>query len=72
MPLFGYARVSTRDAKTDRPELVKAIGRLEPSDVEPRGNAQCTNLIASSPGRTDLVGLAVHVASSTAPTGATL
>jgi DNA invertase Pin-like site-specific DNA recombinase len=58
MPLFGYARVSTRDqdlaaqdaelraagcakvfkekisgAKTDRPELVKAIGRLEPSDV---------------------------------------
>jgi DNA invertase Pin-like site-specific DNA recombinase len=58
MPLFGYARVSTRDqdlaaqdaelmaagcakvfkekisgAKTDRPELVKAIGRLEPGDV---------------------------------------
>jgi DNA invertase Pin-like site-specific DNA recombinase len=58
MPLFGYARVSTRDqnlvaqdaelraagcakvfkekvsgAKTDRPELVKAIGRLEPADV---------------------------------------
>jgi DNA invertase Pin-like site-specific DNA recombinase len=58
MPLFGYARVSTRDqdlaaqdaelraagcakvfkekisgAKTDRPELVKAIGRLEPRDV---------------------------------------
>jgi DNA invertase Pin-like site-specific DNA recombinase len=58
MPLFGYARVSTRDqnlaaqdaelmaagcakvfkekisgAKTDRPELVKTIGRLEPGDV---------------------------------------
>jgi DNA invertase Pin-like site-specific DNA recombinase len=58
VPLFGYARVSTRDqnlvaqdaelraagcakvfkekisgAKTDRPELVKAIGRLEPGDV---------------------------------------
>src|SRR5439155_21728295 len=58
MPLFGYARVSTRDqnlvaqdaelraagcakvfkekisgAKTDRPELVKAIGRLEAGDV---------------------------------------
>jgi DNA invertase Pin-like site-specific DNA recombinase len=58
MPLFGYARVSTRDqdlaaqdaelmaagcakvfrekisgVKTDRPELVKAIGRLEPGDV---------------------------------------
>ena len=58
MPLFGYARVSTRDqdlaaqdaelrragcakvfkekasgAKTDRPELAKAIGRLEPGDV---------------------------------------
>jgi DNA invertase Pin-like site-specific DNA recombinase len=58
MPLFGYARVSTRDqnlaaqdaelrtagcakvfkekisgAKTDRPELLKAIGRLEPGDV---------------------------------------
>src|SRR5262245_16321274 len=58
MPLFGYARVSTRDqnlvtqeaelraagcakvfkekisgAKTDRPERVKAIGRLEPGDV---------------------------------------
>jgi DNA invertase Pin-like site-specific DNA recombinase len=58
MPLFGYARVSTRDqnlvaqdaelraagcakvfkekisgAKTDRPELVKAIGWLEPGDV---------------------------------------
>src|SRR5215475_509472 len=58
MPLFGYARVSTRDqnlaaqdaelmaagcakvfkekvsgAKTDRPELAKVIGRLEPSDV---------------------------------------
>jgi DNA invertase Pin-like site-specific DNA recombinase len=58
MPLFGYARVSTRDqdltaqdaelmaagcakvfkekisgAKTDRPELVKAISRLEPGDV---------------------------------------
>jgi DNA invertase Pin-like site-specific DNA recombinase len=58
MPLFGYARISTRDqnlaaqdaeliaagcakvfkekisgAKTDRPELVKAIGRLEPGDV---------------------------------------
>ena len=58
MPLFGYARVSTRGqdlvaqdaelraagcakvfkeklsgAKTDRPELVKAIGRLEPGDV---------------------------------------
>src|SRR4029453_9968932 len=60
MPLFGYARVSTRDqnlvaqdaelraagcakvfkekisgAKTDRADLVKVIGRLEPSDVEP-------------------------------------
>src|SRR5215471_5356341 len=58
MPLYGYARVSTRDqdlaaqdaelraagcakvfrekvsgAKTDRPELAKAIGRLEPGDV---------------------------------------
>src|SRR5262244_2492491 len=58
MPLFGYARVSTRDqnlaaqdaelmasgcakvfkekvsgAKTDRPELGKVIGRLEPGDV---------------------------------------
>ena len=58
MPLFGYARVSTRDqdlaaqdaelraagcakvfkekvsgVKSDRPELVKAIGRLEPGDV---------------------------------------
>src|SRR6516225_8649362 len=58
MPLFGYARVSTRDqnlaaqdaelmaagcakvfkekvsgAKTDRPELAKVIGRLEPGDV---------------------------------------
>ena len=58
MPLFGYARVSTRDqdlaaqdaelraagcakvfkekasgAKTDRPELAKAISRLEPGDV---------------------------------------
>ena len=58
MPLFGYARVSTRDqdlaaqdaelraagcakvfkekasgAKTDRPELVKVISRLEPGDV---------------------------------------
>jgi DNA invertase Pin-like site-specific DNA recombinase len=58
MPLFGYARVSTRDqdlaaqdaelraagcakvfkekasgAKTDRPELAKAIGRLEEGDV---------------------------------------
>jgi len=58
MPLFGYARVSTRDqnlaaqdaelraagcakvfkekisgVKMDRPELVKAIGRLEPGDV---------------------------------------
>ena len=58
MPLFGYARVSTRDqdlaaqdaelmaagcakvfkekmsgAKTDRPELAKAIRRLEPGDV---------------------------------------
>jgi DNA invertase Pin-like site-specific DNA recombinase len=58
MPLFGYARVSTRDqdlaaqdaelraagcakvfkekvlgVKTDRSELVKAIGRLEPGDV---------------------------------------
>jgi DNA invertase Pin-like site-specific DNA recombinase len=58
MPLFGYARVSTRDqdlaaqdaelraagcakvfkekvsgVKTDRPELGKAIGQLEPSDV---------------------------------------
>ena len=58
MPLFGYARVSTRDqdlaaqdaelmaagcakvfrekisgAKTDRPELVKAIGQLKPGDV---------------------------------------
>src|SRR5215475_12607663 len=58
MPLFGYARVSTRDqnlaaqdaelmaagcakvfkeklsgAKTDRPELAKVIGRLEPADV---------------------------------------
>src|SRR5947207_3952205 len=58
MPLFGYARVSTRDqdlaaqdaelmaagcakvfkekisgAKTDRPELAKAIGRLEAGDV---------------------------------------
>src|SRR6201984_3305436 len=58
MPLFGYARVSTRDqdlaaqhaelraagcakvfkekvsgAKSDRPELVKAIRRLEPGDV---------------------------------------
>ena len=58
MPLFGYARVSTRDqnlaaqdaelmaagcakvfkekvsgAKTDRPELAKMIGRLEPGDV---------------------------------------
>src|SRR5262245_58991786 len=58
MPMYGYARVSTRDqdlaaqdaelrgvgcakvfkekvsgAKTDRPELAKAIGRLEPSDV---------------------------------------
>src|SRR5262249_41799363 len=58
MPLYGYARVSTRDqdwvaqdaelmaagcakvfkekvsgAKTDRPELAKVIGRLEPGDV---------------------------------------
>ena len=58
MPLFGYARVSTRDqdlatqnaelmaagcakvfkekvsgAKTDRPELAKVIGRLDPGDV---------------------------------------
>jgi DNA invertase Pin-like site-specific DNA recombinase len=58
MPMFGYARVSTRDqdltaqdaelmaagcakafkekvsgAKTDRPELAKLIGRLEPGDV---------------------------------------
>src|SRR5262249_57553800 len=58
MPMYGYARVSTRDqdlaaqdaelmatgcakvfkekvsgAKTDRPELAKAIGRLEPGDV---------------------------------------
>src|SRR5438034_7950204 len=58
MPLFGYARVSTRDqdlatqnaelmaagcakvfkekvsgAKTDRPELAKVRGRLEPGDV---------------------------------------
>ena len=58
MPLYGYARVSTRDqdlalqlneltaagcakvfkekasgAKTDRPELAKAISRLEPGDV---------------------------------------
>src|SRR5215469_10086111 len=58
MPLFGYARVSTRDqnlaaqdaelmaagcakvfkekvsgVKTDRPELAKVIGRLEPGDV---------------------------------------
>jgi DNA invertase Pin-like site-specific DNA recombinase len=58
LPLFGYARVSTRDqdlaaqdaelmaagcakvfkekvsgAKTDRPELAKVIGRLEPGDV---------------------------------------
>src|SRR5262250_2477658 len=58
MPLYGYARVSTRDqdlaaqdaelmaagcakvfkekvsgAKTDRPELAKAIGRLGPGDV---------------------------------------
>src|ERR671931_356038 len=58
MPMYGYARVSTRDqdlaaqdaelrtagcakvfkekvsgVKTDRPELVKAIGRLEPGDV---------------------------------------
>ena len=58
MPLYGYARVSTRDqdlalqvselmaagcakvfkektsgAKTDRPELAKAIRRLEPGDV---------------------------------------
>src|SRR2546429_2157446 len=58
MPLFGYARVSTRDqdlaaqdaelmaagcakvfkekisgAKTDRPELAKAIGRLDAGDV---------------------------------------
>ena len=58
MPLFGYARVSTRDqdlaaqdaelmaagcakvfkekvsgAKTDRPELAKAISRIEPGDV---------------------------------------
>jgi DNA invertase Pin-like site-specific DNA recombinase len=58
MPLYGYARVSTRDqdlaaqdaelmaagcakvfkekvsgAKTDRPELAKAIGRLEQGDV---------------------------------------
>jgi DNA invertase Pin-like site-specific DNA recombinase len=58
MPMYGYARVSTRDqdlaaqhvelmaagcakvfeekasgAKTDRPELAKAIRRLEPSDV---------------------------------------
>src|SRR5215831_2963584 len=58
MPLFGYARVSTRDqnlaaqdaelmaagcakvfkekvsgTKTDRPELAKVIGRLEPGDV---------------------------------------
>jgi DNA invertase Pin-like site-specific DNA recombinase len=58
MPLFGYARVSTRDqdlaaqdadlmaagcakvfkekvsgAKTDRPELAKAIRQLEPGDV---------------------------------------
>jgi DNA invertase Pin-like site-specific DNA recombinase len=60
MPLFGYARVSTRDqdlaaqdaelraagcakvfkekvsgVKTDRPELVKAIGRLEPGGQPP-------------------------------------
>jgi DNA invertase Pin-like site-specific DNA recombinase len=58
MPMYGYARVSTRDqdlaaqdaelraagcakvfkekvsgSKTDRPELAKAIGRLEPGDV---------------------------------------
>ncbi len=58
MPMFGYARVSTRDqdltaqdaelmaagcakvfkekvsgAKTDRPELAKLIGRLEPGDM---------------------------------------
>jgi DNA invertase Pin-like site-specific DNA recombinase len=58
MPLYGYARVSTRDqdlaaqdaelraagcakvfkekvsgAKTDRPELAKAINRLEPGDA---------------------------------------
>src|SRR5919197_419493 len=58
MPMYGYARVSTRDqdlaaqdaelrtagcakvfkekvsgVKTDRPELAKAIGRLEPGDV---------------------------------------
>jgi len=58
MPMYGYARVSTRDqdlaaqdaelmaagcakvfkekisgAKTDRPELAKAIGRLEAGDV---------------------------------------
>jgi DNA invertase Pin-like site-specific DNA recombinase len=58
MPLFGYARVSTRDqdlalqvselaaagcvkvfkekvsgARSDRPELAKVIGRLEPGDV---------------------------------------
>jgi DNA invertase Pin-like site-specific DNA recombinase len=58
MPMYGYARVSTRDqdlaaqhielmaagcakvfeekasgAKTDRPELAKAIRRLEPGDV---------------------------------------
>src|SRR5215510_11734434 len=58
MPLYGYARVSTRDqdlaaqdaelmaagcakvfkeklsgAKTDRPELAKAVGRLEAGDV---------------------------------------
>src|SRR5215468_8779103 len=58
MPLYGYARVSTRDqdlalqlneltaagcakvfkekdsgARSDRPELAKVIGRLEPGDV---------------------------------------
>jgi len=70
MPLFGYARVSTRDqdlaaqdnelrtagcakvfkekasgAKTDRPEVAKAIRQLEPGDVL-GGQALC--LVACS------------------------
>jgi hypothetical protein len=37
-----------------------------------RSDAQRTNLIAGSPRRSDLIGLAIHFAHSMHPTGATL
>ena len=81
MPLFGYARVSTRDqdlaaqdaelraagcakvfkekisgAKTDRPELVKAIGRLEPG---PGRHYRTQAAPIPSPGHQWLTGLSL-------------